>query len=99
MLELFIEIQERTGVAYLFVSHDLDVVRHISHRVAVMHNGEIVERGDGAQVTSEPAAPVHPAAAPRLAGARPRAQAQRRTERKKLADSLKVQGLEAKAGV
>ena len=57
------EIQERTGVAYLFVSHDLAVVRHLSHRVAVMYRGEIVEWGDGDQVTSTPAAPLHPAAA------------------------------------
>ena len=35
-MDLFIEIQDRTGVAYLFVSHDLTVVRHLSHRVAVM---------------------------------------------------------------
>jgi peptide/nickel transport system ATP-binding protein len=57
VLDLFIEIQERTGVAYLFISHDLSVVRHISHRVAVMHRGEIVEVGDGDQVTSAPAHP------------------------------------------
>jgi len=57
VLDLFIEIQERTGVAYLFITHDLAVVRHISHRVAVMFRGEIVETGDGDQVTS---APVHP---------------------------------------
>ena len=43
MLDLFKEIQEHTGVAYLFVSHDLAVVRHLSHRVAVMYHGEIVE--------------------------------------------------------
>ena len=57
VLDLFIEIQEATGVAYLFVSHDLSVVRHISHRVAVMYKGEIVETGDCAQVTAEPAHP------------------------------------------
>lgn len=57
VLDLFKEIQERTGVAYLFVSHDLAVVRHLSHRVAVMYHGEIVEWGAGDQVTSDP---VHP---------------------------------------
>ena len=57
VLDLFIEIQERTGVAYLFITHDLAVVRHISHRVAVMYRGEIVENGDGDQVTSHPQHP------------------------------------------
>ena len=57
VLDLFIEIQERTGVAYLFISHDLAVVRHISHRVAVMYRGELVETGDGDQVTSRPQHP------------------------------------------
>ena len=57
VLELFRDIQERTGVAYLFVSHDLAVVRHLSHRVAVMYQGEIVEWGDGDQVTARPEHP------------------------------------------
>ncbi|MBB2975849.1 peptide/nickel transport system ATP-binding protein [Microbacterium endophyticum] len=57
VLDLFIEIQERTGVAYLFITHDLAVVRHISHRVSVMFRGEIVETGDGEQVTSHPTHP------------------------------------------
>lgn len=54
VLDLLLEIQEETGVSYLFVSHDLSVVRFMSHRVAVIHRGEIVETGDAATVTSEP---------------------------------------------
>jgi peptide/nickel transport system ATP-binding protein len=57
ILDLFLQIQKDTGVSYLFVSHDLDVVRHISHRVAVMYKGEIVEQGASAQVTIEPTHP------------------------------------------
>ncbi|MEV8150127.1 ATP-binding cassette domain-containing protein [Arthrobacter sp. NPDC080073] len=57
VLDLFLQIQQDTGVAYLFISHDLDVVRHISHRVAVMYHGEIVEQGPAEQVTR---APQHP---------------------------------------
>ncbi|MEJ1154745.1 MULTISPECIES: ATP-binding cassette domain-containing protein [Microbacterium] len=57
VLDIFIEIQRRTGVAYLFVSHDLSVVRHISHRVAVMYHGKIVETGDGDAVTRNPEHP------------------------------------------
>lgn len=57
ILDLFIELQRDTGVSYLFVSHDLGVVRRVCHRVAVMYRGEIVETGDGEQVTR---APQHP---------------------------------------
>lgn len=55
VLDLLLEIQEETGVSYLFVSHDLAVVRFMSHRVSVIHRGEIVETGDAATVTTEPA--------------------------------------------
>lgn len=54
VLDLFIDIQDRIGVSYLFVTHDLAVVRHISHRVAVMRGGDIVEFGDSDQVTARP---------------------------------------------
>ncbi|WP_248762998.1 ATP-binding cassette domain-containing protein [Pseudarthrobacter sp. SSS035] len=57
VLDLFLQIQKDTGVSYLFVSHDLDVVRHISHRVAVMYRGEIVEQGPAEIVTRNPEHP------------------------------------------
>jgi peptide/nickel transport system ATP-binding protein len=54
VMDLYIELQEQTGVAYLFISHDLAVVRHISHRVAVLYQGEIVETGPARKVTLDP---------------------------------------------
>jgi peptide/nickel transport system ATP-binding protein len=84
VLDLFKEIQERTGVAYLFVSHDLDVVRHLSHRVAVMYSGEIVEWGDAAQVTLEPHHPYTKRLFLAAPVADPVRQQLRRTERQKL---------------
>ena len=57
VLDLLLQIQQDTGVSYLFVSHDLDVVHHISHRVAVMYRGEIVEQGSAGRITREPSHP------------------------------------------
>ncbi|WP_225753294.1 ATP-binding cassette domain-containing protein [Actinotalea sp. Marseille-Q4924] len=54
VLDLLLEIQQATGVSYLFVSHDLDVVRHVSHRVAVLYKGELVEQGPAQKVTQDP---------------------------------------------
>ncbi|KUI30882.1 peptide ABC transporter ATP-binding protein [Mycobacterium sp. IS-1742] len=55
IINLLLDLQERFGLSYLFVSHDLSVVRHLAHRVAVMHKGAIVEQGDGEQVFTAPA--------------------------------------------
>ena len=57
VLNLLMELQQRMGLAYLFISHDLSVVRHISDRVAVMYLGHIVETGDTQSVFSAPAHP------------------------------------------
>jgi ABC-type glutathione transport system ATPase component len=54
VLTLFKELQEATGVAYLFISHDLGVVNDISDRIAVLYRGEIVEIGEAKQVAFAP---------------------------------------------
>jgi peptide/nickel transport system ATP-binding protein len=90
ILDLFLQIQQDTGVSYLFISHDLDVVRHISHNVAVMFKGEIVEQGPSGQVT---VTPNHPYTQRLLVSSPlpdPDKQAIRRSERKLLSDAFKV---------
>ncbi len=57
VLNLLAELQETRGVAMLLISHDLRVVRQVSHRVAVLYLGTVVERGDPDAVFAEPAHP------------------------------------------
>ena len=54
VLAMLADIQKNTGVAYLFISHDLGVVHAISDRIAVLHRGQIVELGDARQVSTAP---------------------------------------------
>jgi oligopeptide/dipeptide ABC transporter ATP-binding protein len=54
IINLLLDLQQQFGLSYLFVSHDLSVVKHLAHRVAVMHNGKIVEQGDGDEVFANP---------------------------------------------
>jgi peptide/nickel transport system ATP-binding protein len=54
VLDLLQDLQNETGVAYLFISHDMAVVEQISHRVAVMYMGRIIETGSRAQVLENP---------------------------------------------
>jgi oligopeptide/dipeptide ABC transporter ATP-binding protein len=57
VLNLLLELRERLGLAYLFISHDLSVVRHVSHRIAVMYLGQLVEQ---APTTALFEGPAHP---------------------------------------
>jgi peptide/nickel transport system ATP-binding protein len=57
VVNLFQDLQERLGVAYLFIAHDLSMVRFLCQRVAVMFRGRIVELGTTAEIFREP---VHP---------------------------------------
>jgi peptide/nickel transport system ATP-binding protein len=54
IINLLLDLQKRFGLSYLFVSHDLSVVKLLAHKVAVMYRGKIVEQGDGEQVFTNP---------------------------------------------
>ena len=57
VINMFEELQEKLGVAYLFIAHDLLVVHHISKRIAVMYLGKIVEIADADELNEHP---IHP---------------------------------------
>ncbi|MFC1967814.1 ABC transporter ATP-binding protein [Chloroflexota bacterium] len=57
ILNLMMNLQEELGLTYLFIAHDLSVIRHISNRIAVMYLGKIVELSDSREVFEKP---LHP---------------------------------------
>ena len=79
IINLLMELQQRLGLSYLFIAHDLSVVRHIATRVGVMYLGRIVELGDAASLYRNPTHPYTeallsavPVPDPKVAAARDR---------------------------
>ncbi len=77
IINLLDDLQDELGLTYVFVAHDIGVVRHIADRIAVMHHGKIVEQGTADQVCERPRDPYTkqllaavPIADPREASAR-----------------------------
>ncbi len=80
VLNLYMDLRDQLGLTYLFISHDLGVVKHISDRVAVMYLGRIVELAAAEEIYARPAHPYTQALL---------AQAPRLDERKRSYDTLK----------
>lgn len=95
VLDLLTDIQRQTGVAYLFISHDLAVVRHISHRVSVVYKGDIVETGPARAVTSTPEHPYTQRLLLAAPVADPLQQQKRRADRVRLLSVQREQHVQA----
>ena len=82
VINLLEDLQEQFGMSYLFIAHDLAVVKHISHRIAVMYRGKIVESGESGRVYHEPAHPYTQMLIDAVPEPHPRRQKQRRQARR-----------------
>jgi peptide/nickel transport system ATP-binding protein/oligopeptide transport system ATP-binding protein len=78
ILNLLKDLQARLGLAYIFISHDLGVVKHIADRIAVMYLGRIVETGPADQVFADPRHPYTRALLSAIPVASPHARRERR---------------------
>ena len=59
VVNLLQDLQAEFGLAYLFIAHDLAVVRHISHRIAIMYSGKIVELAERDLIYEFPGTPIY----------------------------------------
>jgi peptide/nickel transport system ATP-binding protein len=82
VLNLMLDLQAELGLAYLFISHDIAVVERVSHRIAVMYLGEIVEIGPRAAIFENPQHPY----TKRLMAAVPTPEPAKRSARRRLSD-------------
>jgi ABC-type glutathione transport system ATPase component len=87
VLTLLHDIQRETGVAYLFISHDLGVVHEVSDRIAVLYKGHIVEIGQAHQVATNPQHPYTRKLQMAAPVADPKKQRVRRTRRLELMEA------------
>jgi ABC-type microcin C transport system duplicated ATPase subunit YejF len=88
ILNLLKDLQREFDLAYLFIAHDLAVVRAMSDRIAVMHAGRIVETGDAEDVYAAPREAYTQALLSAVPVPDPRAMRRRKAERRRLRDSL-----------
>jgi len=84
ILNLFMDLQERTGIAYVFISHNLSVVEHIADRVMVMYLGRVVESAPKARLFAQPLHPYTKA----LLSATPSIDSERRAHKIKIVGEL-----------
>lgn len=81
VLNLLVTLQKDLGLSYLFIAHGLDVVRHVSHRVAVLYGGRIMEYGNSAAVYDSPKHPYTQALLDAAPVPNPKEQVARRNRR------------------
>ncbi len=94
ILNLMMDIQEEMGVAYMFITHDLSIVKHISHDIAVMYLGEVVEQAPKEELFAEPKHPYTQA----LLAAVPIADASRRNRKRELIKGEVTSPIDPKPG-
>ena len=90
IVNLLDDLQDEMGLTYVFVAHDIGVVRHIADRIAVMNNGKIVEAGDADQVCEHPRDEYTKKLLAAVPIADPRESAARRAERNRAAAGARV---------
>jgi oligopeptide transport system ATP-binding protein len=91
IINLLKDLQQEFGLTYLFIAHDLAVVRSVSDRIAVMHNGRLVEIGEAEQVYSSPREPYTQALLTAVPIPDPRKMRERREQRRRLQSALAEQ--------